>query len=401
MNLAIIAVLTIAAPPKLSVGDKAPPLAFGEAIKGNPVRAFNPKKVTVVEFWATWCGPCIQGAPHFSEMAARYKEGADFVSVSVMENDQKLVKPLVDSQGDKMAYPIALDKIDSKGRGFMHRNWLEAAGQKGIPVAFIVDREAKIAWIGYPALMEEVLAKVIGGKWDAKAYKAKFDADKKDEDASARLINEAYDKISGTPRRHAYGETVKWIGARRSKYEGVGTLGALDEFGKLFSAFDKRDYETALQMSESETKNGVIWTYFRPMLLVARIDALQNLKRQEWRELVRKTIDGPPDPNVLMALADAMSLPESKLAIKDPALAMKAGEKLASMARVPMFLLRLAWAQYANGQTDAAKATLKEAFAKMDVEKKRNPGSYDRMLKNLKEAESYFERRHGGTPELG
>lgn len=64
--------------------------------------------------------------------------------------------------GDQMTYRIALDK-SGPGRGTMVETWMTPAGHTGIPVAFLVDRTQRIAWIGHPrnlsdALIEQVLA---------------------------------------------------------------------------------------------------------------------------------------------------------------------------------------------------------------------------------------------------
>ena len=60
--------------------------------------------------------------------------------------------------GDKMDYRVAMDKVpdgDVRGQnGAMAKNWMIAAGQNGIPTAFIVDRDSKIAWIGHPMEIE-------------------------------------------------------------------------------------------------------------------------------------------------------------------------------------------------------------------------------------------------------
>ena len=50
----------------------------------------------------------------------------------------------------------------------MAKSWMEAAGQNGIPTAFIVNKEGKIAWIGHPMEMEKPLEKIIAGTWDLK-----------------------------------------------------------------------------------------------------------------------------------------------------------------------------------------------------------------------------------------
>src|SRR5689334_10539814 len=143
MLLSMLAGFMLVTPLRVTIGDPAPALKFDE-IKGHPVHAFSKDKVTVVEFWATWCGPCIQNMPHLSEMWTKYKDQADFVGVSVMENDWTKVKPFVENMGEKILYPMAVDKVDKAGHGFMQKNWLEAAEQHGIPVAFVVDKTAHV-----------------------------------------------------------------------------------------------------------------------------------------------------------------------------------------------------------------------------------------------------------------
>ena len=41
------------------VGDPAPRLRLAHFVKGKPLSAFEPGKTYVVEFWTTWCGPCV------------------------------------------------------------------------------------------------------------------------------------------------------------------------------------------------------------------------------------------------------------------------------------------------------------------------------------------------------
>jgi thiol-disulfide isomerase/thioredoxin len=160
----------------LSVGDAAPKLAFREFVKGEKVDKFDKGKIYVVEFWATWCGPCRVTIPHLTELQKKHK-AVTFIGVSVFEREPDKVKPFVEEMGDKMDYRVAMDAVPAMGTGndgFMAKNWMIAAGQEGIPTAFIVNGDGLINWIGHPAQMDEPLAKIIDGKYDVKVAAAEF-----------------------------------------------------------------------------------------------------------------------------------------------------------------------------------------------------------------------------------
>jgi thiol-disulfide isomerase/thioredoxin len=393
MTMATFAILSLISGPSLSIGDKAPPLRFGEAVKGHPVRSLGDGRVTVVEFWATWCHPCIKVMPHLSLLASRYADKTDFLSISVMENDFSKVKPFVQKFDRKVTHPIAIDLVDKHGSGYMHRNWLVAARQQAIPVAFIVDQEARIAWIGDPLKLESVLDKVIAKKWDLETFRNTFEKKVGDEDSTTRLLDDAFGLLSGAIRRRNYYEVIHWIDQNRGTYLGTETQDALSELRRLFAFFEHGDFKSALVQTEREPTNGVVWTYFRPMYLIARLDALTRLYREgEAVKVVTGVLEGTPDPNILMGLVDALTLPESRIKRMDSDLALAAATKLVGYDRAPMFLLRLAWAQHVSGQTADALATIQEALSKMDAEKQRNPRSYESLLTRLSEAKAVFER---------
>lgn len=163
--------------PLLNIGDPAPPLRVREWIKGSPIKKFKRGKVYVVEFWATWCTPCIKSMPHLSALAREYKKKVTFLGINVYENiyrkknpiSAKQVKAFVDSMGHRMDYIVGMQ--DSN---FMETKWLEASGEEGIPSSFIVDTEGKLVWTGHPrAGLAEVLPKVLNKTWDIKADLAK------------------------------------------------------------------------------------------------------------------------------------------------------------------------------------------------------------------------------------
>lgn len=167
----LCATSTAAAADKLGVGDPAPKLTVAKWVKGEPVTAFEKNHIYVVEFWATWCGPCRVSIPHISDLQSKNKD-VTFIGVSVWERENGLVEPFVEKMGDKMAYRVAMDSVPEGAKaneGAMAKDWMTAAQQRGIPAAFVVNGQGVIAWIGHPMQLDGPLAKIVAGKWDIQA----------------------------------------------------------------------------------------------------------------------------------------------------------------------------------------------------------------------------------------
>jgi thiol-disulfide isomerase/thioredoxin len=163
----------------LMVGDPAPGIQVTEWVQGAPVEKLAPDRTYVVEFWATWCGPCKVAIPHLNELSKKYEGKVQFVGVSVWERLEEAgytVPAFVQGMGDKMTYTVASDQVKPQDAGFMAKSWMTASGSGGIPTAFIVD-DGRIAWIGHPMRIDEPLAQVVAGTFDIDAAAKKYALD--------------------------------------------------------------------------------------------------------------------------------------------------------------------------------------------------------------------------------
>ena len=191
-----------AKPTELSVGDPAPKLQVQEFVKGEPVKEFARGKIYVVEFWATWCGPCRESIPHLTELQKENK-AVTFIGVSIDEETTS-VKPFVERMGDKMNYRVAIDARDGEA-GRSAQAWLAASGQEGIPAAFVVNGDGKIAWIGFPGEMDEPLAQIVAGHWDIAAKAIEY----KKEIAQQRAMNKLQGELGALIKNKDYAGAIR------------------------------------------------------------------------------------------------------------------------------------------------------------------------------------------------
>ena len=345
-----VALIAPAQAQSLKVGDAAPGLTVKKWVKGGEVASFEKGKMYVVEFWATWCGPCKVSIPHLTEMQ-KANPDVQFIGVSVWERDQKLVEPFVEKMADKMAYAIAMDDVPEGGdgnKGAMATHWMTAADQDGIPTAFVVDKEGKIAWIGHPmGGLDKVVEKMKSGTFDPKA------------EASQREQQDAADK--------AIREQLMAIGAVAKKDPKAG-LAELDKF------------ETA----HPEMKSQLTATRYTLLLSFDEKAAYAYAKKMadsDWKD----------NPMFLNSIAYGIADNKGKLKTPDYDLAVSLAEKAAAGTKYQdaAVLDTLAFAQYKKGYKKKAIETQKKALAALA----KSPEPDAEMKKELDEHMALFETK--------
>ncbi|MHC5541976.1 TlpA family protein disulfide reductase [Singulisphaera rosea] len=130
-------------------------LSFTEAITGTKVSMEGLKgKVVVLDFWATWCGPCVAEMPKMKELYAKYHDkGVEFIGVS-------LDQPKEMGGLDKLKNFVSKNEIPwpqyYQGNGWdseFSKSW----GISGIPCVFLIDAEGKLASVDARGKLEEMI----------------------------------------------------------------------------------------------------------------------------------------------------------------------------------------------------------------------------------------------------
>ncbi len=122
-------------------GKKAPELVTETWLTDKPA---TEGKVMLIDFWATWCGPCRKLIPELNEWQAEFAD--QLVIVGISDEDPKKVKSFLSS--NDVDYSMA---IDTQGRT------KGQLGVKGIPHVMVVSTDGVVRWQGFPGSKEEPL----------------------------------------------------------------------------------------------------------------------------------------------------------------------------------------------------------------------------------------------------
>ena len=291
--IAAMALASAAAAADLVPGSASPKLSDVNWLQGAPVTEWKGDHVYVLDFWATWCGPCKASIPHLNDLHKQYKDkGVSFIGVAIWPSEKMVpTADFVREKGDAMAYSVCEDIDGKTAKAFM-----EASGSRGIPTAMIVDQTGHVAWIGHPMDgLDEVLPAVIEKRFDAEAFAREKQAMAAAREAlDAALMAEDWDAVATqaqamidiSPKR--FGQFAVW------KYD------ALLRGGKAAEAASfGREAVRGFLASQDQVLNGLAWRIVDPDIESDARDldlALSAAKRSS-------ELSGHANPSILDTLA--------------------------------------------------------------------------------------------------
>lgn len=259
------------------------------ALKGN---------VVVLEFWATWCAPCVAEIPHLNQLSEEFRD-KQVQFISVTDEDEDVIAPFLKRQ--EMKSWIGLDT---------DRSVFEAYGVRGIPRTFLIDQKGIIAASLHPVgLSSDMIKKVIKGEKIERPklpkpktvenegadpiFKISIAPTDKEGGRSSSSISKGYRKWEAESRTlhqalgRAYGvPTTRILGPEtllESRYE-ISVKLPIDQFELLF----QQALTASLQLRVSNEKKSV-----EVLVLTAGEDSAEKLKPSVMGSGGSMTMGGP------------------------------------------------------------------------------------------------------------
>lgn len=152
-----------------------------EAMAGSPMPAWNVSswingekkpedlkgKIVVIDFWATWCSPCLVAIPHVNEIKEKYKDqGVEVVGICCSDGAESM-ESTAKERGIK--YSTAKDVDKTTAKAFNVDFW---------PTFVLIDREGEVRGVGFQTDHIEDALKMVLAEQPAKTDDAKPISDK-------------------------------------------------------------------------------------------------------------------------------------------------------------------------------------------------------------------------------
>ena len=329
----------------LKIGDPAPAIKYSKWIKGEAIKTFDPSRLYILEFWATWCGPCKAAMPHLTKLQQTYKDKVKIIGVGISERvaegqpyESSLpnVEKFVKGNAANMGYDVIADNNEQ----YMGNNWMKASGENGIPCTFIVQQN-KVIWIGSPGKLDSLLPKILEGSYDMEAFAAghnkKAETSKKQNEELLALFAPIESAIKAKEYKKAYA-LMEVLQEKRPEYR-TGM-----ELTKFKVMLDDNEFE-AVELAKKLQKENPSF----PSVFVALISKKDGLSKSTylWAAKNFDAVKKDPDPVVLNTLATAYAKGgDYKMAVVHQEKALAGAQKALKDGTMPGDIMNYTVAEY-------------------------------------------------------
>jgi thiol-disulfide isomerase/thioredoxin len=150
--------LKVTAQSTIAIGTKIDDLKFSDHILNVPANTDFNTKFKVLEFWATWCAPCLKAVPHLNELNDAFVENKDLVFLSITYE-----KPEVAQRALKRI-PFKTMVVADQNQQIFENLGVKNGATITIPQTFLVDKNNVVRWKGKPSeLTNELINKFLSG----------------------------------------------------------------------------------------------------------------------------------------------------------------------------------------------------------------------------------------------
>ncbi|GAK92930.1 energy; protein modification [Nonlabens ulvanivorans] len=169
----LLSVVQVYGQENLNLGEKAPGINITEWIANVPENKDLGNKFKVLEFWTTWCGPCLGAVPHMNELAKEFGDEILFLSIT-NESPEKVNRTL-----KRMEF---LSTVVTDQTSYTQQEYGDGKSEyTALPMTVLIDDENIIKWIGQPQMLDrDILESLLDGSIEEKnafKYREKEDDD--------------------------------------------------------------------------------------------------------------------------------------------------------------------------------------------------------------------------------
>ena len=178
--------------------DAAPEFELND-LNGKPLSLAEAKgKVVLLNFWATWCGPCRAEIPDLVELQKQYADKLEIIALATEEDDADLVRRFVLKSGINYRVGMAPDEVVQKYGGI-----------NALPTSFVIDTQGRVVQkhigLNDPSLYERELRAMLGMSGAAKVeyFEDNGQVFLKNAERATELPGVDFSKLSGAQKNAA------------------------------------------------------------------------------------------------------------------------------------------------------------------------------------------------------